>query len=166
MAAGCPPPEARETPPAPPPWHDLRPGTPDVSAFPRAAWTRALRAALEEAPDALLRGGDPRGLADLREALAAYLARARGVRAEPEQVLVRSGFRQGLSLVCRALARRGRGRVALEDPTVPYHPEVAEAAGATVLDLPLDELGARTDLLAGLRATPPWSRLPTSSRSG
>ena len=43
-------------PPPPPPRHDLRPGHPDVSAFPRAAWTRALRAALEEAPDAVLQG--------------------------------------------------------------------------------------------------------------
>ena len=136
----------------PPPRHDLRPGHPDVSAFPRAAWTCALRAALEGAPDAVLQGNDPRGLPELREALAGYLGRARGVRAEPERVLVCGGFRQGLSLVCRALARRGLGRVALEDPTVPYHPEVAEAAGATVLDLPLDELGARTELLAGLRA--------------
>ena len=41
---------------------DLRPGVPDVGAFPRAAWVSAARRALAVAPDAALGYADPRGL--------------------------------------------------------------------------------------------------------
>ncbi len=54
--------------------YNLRPGTPDVSAFPRAAWLAAARKALASAPGADLSYADPRGLEVLRVALAEYLA--------------------------------------------------------------------------------------------
>ncbi len=60
--------------------------------------------------------GDPRGRRDLREQLAWYLARARGVRADPELVVVCAGFRHGLSLVARALRLEGARAIAMEDP--------------------------------------------------
>jgi GntR family transcriptional regulator/MocR family aminotransferase len=120
---------------------DLLPGRPDVGSFPRNVWLRALRAGLATAPDEIFQREDALGLAVLREALAAYLARARGVRAEPDSVLICGGFRQGLALLCRALVRSGRGRVALEDPTVPHHRDTAEAAGAEVVDIGVDRDG-------------------------
>ena len=58
--------------------YDLRPGSPDVSAFPRAAWLRAARRALNHAPFSALDYGDPGGRPELRRALSDYLARARG----------------------------------------------------------------------------------------
>src|SRR5438128_2390765 len=62
------------------PTHNLMPGTPDVSAFPRSQWLASTRRALSAAPTAALGVGDPRGRPELREALAQYLSRARGVR--------------------------------------------------------------------------------------
>ena len=59
--------------------YDLRPGTPDLALFPRAAWARAQRRALREAPDADLGYPLPAGHPRLRAALAAYLGRVRGV---------------------------------------------------------------------------------------
>src|SRR3712207_7434299 len=56
---------------------------PDLSLFPRAAWHAALGRALKTLPDVALGYGDPRGYGPLREALAAYLGRARGVVADP-----------------------------------------------------------------------------------
>src|SRR5215218_11423553 len=56
--------------------YDLRAGSPDVAAFPRAAWAAALRRVLRDAPDEALRLGDPRGRVELRAELAAYLGRA------------------------------------------------------------------------------------------
>src|SRR5919206_299150 len=44
-----------------PPRYDFFPGAPDLSAFPRAAWARAVRDALRETPDHSLNYGDPRG---------------------------------------------------------------------------------------------------------
>jgi GntR family transcriptional regulator/MocR family aminotransferase len=42
------------------PVYDLRPGRPDVSAFPRAEWLRAVRRAVTSAPDEAFGFGDPR----------------------------------------------------------------------------------------------------------
>ncbi|HWT90054.1 MAG TPA: PLP-dependent aminotransferase family protein, partial [Solirubrobacterales bacterium] len=92
------------------------PGLPDLAAFPRDRWLRSLRAAWRQAPIDAVGYPDPRGVPALRQSLADYLGRVRGVAAEPEQMLICSGFSQGFSLLCRWLAERGVERVALEDP--------------------------------------------------
>src|SRR5688572_18251954 len=46
---------------------DFRPGRPDVSQFPRAAWLRSLRRALDEADNEHLGYPDRRGMPPLRE---------------------------------------------------------------------------------------------------
>jgi GntR family transcriptional regulator/MocR family aminotransferase len=122
----------------------LQPGLPDVSAFPRSAWVGALRRGLASAPDAVLRPGDPRGQLELRTALARYLGRARGVLADPERIVVCSGFTEGLALLCRTL--RGTGALAMEDPCLPDHRAIAHAAGMRVAPLAVDEAGARPDV--------------------
>src|SRR5207244_2622427 len=88
--------------PAEPP-HDFRPGTPDLSAFPRAAWGAAVRRVLRDAPDRAFGYGDPCGVPELRAALAGYVGRARGVRASPAQVVVCSGWAQALTLLAAVL---------------------------------------------------------------
>jgi GntR family transcriptional regulator / MocR family aminotransferase len=95
---------------------DLSPGLPDLSAFPRAAWARAERAALTGLASSELGYGDPRGLPALREALAGWLARTRGLRAHPDEILVVNGVSQGLMLLARALTTRGVDRIGFEDP--------------------------------------------------
>ena len=132
----------------PPPRHDLRPGSPDVASFPASAWLRATRRALAAAPSAAFDYGDPRGSAQLRTALAEYLGRARGVVADPERIVVTSGYVQGLALLVAVAGPV----VAMEDPGLPFHREVVRRNGGRVVALPTDELGARTDLL-GTRVT-------------
>ncbi len=134
------------------PRYSFHPGLPDLTAFPHAAWASALRRGLRQAPAASLGYGDPRGRPELREALAAYLGRARGAVADPELVVVCAGFRHGLSLLSRALRARGGGRVAMEDPCLETHREVAAAAGLRVVPLAVDAHGARTDLLGATGA--------------
>lgn len=95
---------------------DLSPGVPDLSAFPRAAWGRAERAALATASSAELGYGDPRGVLALRTALAGWLAHTRGIRADPDEILVVNGVAQGLVLVARLLTDRGVASVGFEDP--------------------------------------------------
>src|SRR5579859_4546628 len=98
------------------PLYDLDPGQPDLTAFPGELWLRRLRGVLRAAPYERLGAGDPRGTAELRNALMAYLGRACGAAPEPEHTLVCSGFVRGLALVCRTLADRGVERVAIEEP--------------------------------------------------
>jgi GntR family transcriptional regulator/MocR family aminotransferase len=136
--------------PAAAPRYDLRPGSPDVSTFPTAAWLRSTRRALARAPVAAYDYGDPRGRPELRAALAEYLGRARGVLADPDRVVVTSGYVQALSLLATVVGRRGA--IAMEDPGLPLHREVVRRAGARVVPVPVDERGARTDLLSTLAA--------------
>jgi GntR family transcriptional regulator/MocR family aminotransferase len=127
---------------------DLRAGVPDASGFPRAAWARAARRAVAGAPADLLGYGDPRGAGPLREALATYLARARGVRADPGRVLVAGGFTELLSLTCHALRARGARRLAVEGYGHALHREVARAAGLDVVPVPVDAGGIDVGALA------------------
>ncbi|MEU3506802.1 PLP-dependent aminotransferase family protein [Streptomyces longwoodensis] len=144
-------------PPAPPPHprapgrptHSLDAGTPDLAAFPRAEWLRAARRALNAAPNDALGYGDPRGRAELRTALAAYLSRARGVRADPEHIVVCSGFAHGLRLLGEALHARGARTVAVESYGLPPHWSLLERAGLRTAPLPFDAHGTRTEDLDG-----------------
>jgi GntR family transcriptional regulator/MocR family aminotransferase len=95
---------------------DFHPGLPDVGLFPRPAWLRATRRALQRMPESDLGYVDPRGLLPLRDALAGYLGRVRGVSATPDQVLVCNGFAHGLGLVVQALVDSGLDLVAVEHP--------------------------------------------------
>lgn len=95
---------------------DLSPGIPDLSAFPRTAWLRAERAVLDGITASDLGYGDPGGAPWLRAELAGWLARTRGVRAEPDDVIVVGGVAQALALLAQTLHAAGRSRVAVEDP--------------------------------------------------
>jgi GntR family transcriptional regulator/MocR family aminotransferase len=127
------------------PRHDLRPGSPDVSAFPRSAWLRAARRALNRAPFDALDYADPLGRPELRAALADYLARARGVRASPDRVVVCSGFAQAFWLLCRALRAGGAGTLGIEEYGLPTVPATAIDCGLALRTLPVDGQGAALD---------------------
>jgi GntR family transcriptional regulator / MocR family aminotransferase len=124
------------------PRYDLHPGVPDLSAFPRREWLAATRRALASFPDRLLTYPDPRGLAPLREALAGYLARARGVGADPDRIVVCGGFRHGLAVLARVLGARGARAVAVESYCLPEHNVVLTHAGLRLVPLPTDAHGA------------------------
>jgi len=125
-----------------PPRFDFRPGGPDVSLFPRAAWLASLRRALRDAPDARLDYGDPRGAPELRGALARYLGRVRGVACAAERVVVTSGMAQGMAIFGRALlADGGRRRIGVEDPSsAPGRAQLA-ATGLEIVPVPVDADG-------------------------
>ncbi|MFI6602171.1 PLP-dependent aminotransferase family protein [Nonomuraea sp. NPDC050536] len=126
------------------PLHDLRPGCPDVSAFPARAWLAATRRVL--GGHAVGRG-DPQGTLELRTALCDYLGRTRGVRATPAQVVVTSGYHQGLVLLSGVLSSSGVGVAAFEDPGHSVYRDAVRRAGLTVVPLPVDARGARIEEL-------------------
>ena len=130
---------------------DLSPGVPDLSAFPRAAWLRAERAVLATAGAAELGYGDPRGSARLRTELAAWLARTRGLRATPQEVVVVAGVAQSLALFAQLLRARGETAIAMEDPGSRGARDALAHWGLAVLPVPVDDDGVR---VAELAATP------------
>ncbi|WP_436771295.1 PLP-dependent aminotransferase family protein [Yinghuangia sp. YIM S09857] len=127
---------------------DLRPGRPDLSSFPRTLWASAVRRALAAAPDHAWDYGDPTGQPRLRAALAAYTARTRGVRADPDAIVVTSGFSHALAVLGRALHSTGIRHAATEDPGLARHRDLLRAAGLHVAPVPVDDAGADPDHLA------------------
>ncbi|MGO9083296.1 MAG: aminotransferase class I/II-fold pyridoxal phosphate-dependent enzyme, partial [Streptosporangiaceae bacterium] len=85
--------------------------------------------------------GDPRGIPVLRQALAGYLGRARGVLARPDQIVVCAGYAHALGLLTAVLAARGATELAFEDPSLWRHRDVAVRAGLAVRGVPVDDRG-------------------------
>ncbi|MFD6707424.1 PLP-dependent aminotransferase family protein, partial [Streptomyces roseolus] len=127
-----------------------RSGTPDLASFPRAAWLKAYRRALTAAPNEAFGYGDPRGRQELRTVLAEYLARARGVHARPERIVICSGFAHGLMLIGRALRGRGARAVGVESYGLGPHAGLLRDAGLATPPLPFDERGTRVEELTSL----------------
>jgi GntR family transcriptional regulator/MocR family aminotransferase len=126
---------------------DLRSGLPDLSAFPRREWLAATRQVMQTAPSTVFGYGDPAGSADLREALAEYLGRVRGVVTTADRVFVCAGYTHALRLICQALRVRGAGSIAFEDPAEPSYCRLAAETGLAVSRVPVDGDGLVVDHL-------------------
>ncbi|MGW3185181.1 MocR-like pyridoxine biosynthesis transcription factor PdxR [Kitasatospora sp. NPDC001119] len=145
--------------------YDLMSGRPDLSLFPRTVWLAAARRALATAPHEALDYGSPLA-GDLRQALTHYLARVRGVRTDPDHLLVCTGVTQGLGLLCAALRERGARTLAVEEYGLPPQHAVARAAGLATAPVPLDADGALVDRLdprAGAVLLTPAHQFPTGA---
>jgi GntR family transcriptional regulator / MocR family aminotransferase len=134
-----------DEPPARQPRYDLTPTTPDVTLFPMRQWLAALKHAAANAPARALDYGEPRGDAGLRETLADHLGRTRGVVADPAGIVIVQGTAQGLDILLRVLARRGRRRVAVEDPSLNGQHDRIQALGLEVVGCPVDRQGILVD---------------------
>jgi GntR family transcriptional regulator/MocR family aminotransferase len=119
---------------------DLTPGLPDLAAFPRAAWLRAERSVLGDLSASDLGYGEAHGTPALRLAVANWLARNRGIRVDPDEVIIVAGVAQALGLLAQILRASGIREIAVEDP---------------------GSLGARQHLHSFQVATPP---VPVDSR--
>jgi GntR family transcriptional regulator/MocR family aminotransferase len=147
-------PRPATSPAAPSPRYDFRPGRGDLSSFPRRQWAASLRRALQEASEADLDYGDPRGLAVLRQALAGYIGRARGFAVDPDHVVVCSGWVQGFGLIAEALRDAGIERVAVEDPSMARNPATLRRFGLGVVTMPVDSHGADPSTLVRRGSVP------------
>jgi GntR family transcriptional regulator / MocR family aminotransferase len=149
----------------PPARFDFRAESADRRAFPRRVWLAAARRAMVAAPDADLGYGTWAGAPALRSALASYLGRARGVVAEPEQVVVTAGITQAVALLAAVLRRRRARSIVVEDPGFEPHATILERAGLTLAPVAVDECGLRTDALPAAAAAlvTPAHQMPTGA---
>ncbi len=122
------------------PTHNLLPGNPDVAEFPRNEWAAATRRALTNAPTEALRMGDPRGRPELRDALAEYLARVRGVRTSPDSIVICAGVRHAVELMGRVFGTRRP--IAVEAYGLFVFRDALDAMGIATVPIGLDDHGA------------------------
>lgn len=121
--------------------YDLRPHLPEAGQFPRHAWLRSLRHAVTTAGNADFTYSDSRGLEQLRTEVSAYLGRARGIAAEPDQIIITAGCTHSLNLVFHLLARKGACGIGLENPSDVLIHKIAERSGLMPIGISLDDDG-------------------------
>jgi len=136
---------------------DFRSGVPDLASFPRSDWVWAMREACREVATADLDYGDPRGSRALREVLSGYLRRVRAAAVVPDDLIICTGFAQGLNLVLEVLSQLGVRRVAFEEPgygddDTSTSVRSAALAGAPAVRVPVDDLGIDVATLAASEA--------------
>lgn len=108
--------------------------------FPYDIWRRLLNRYLSTDDSMLSRYGSTAGFEPLRQAIAEYLARQRGVLCKPEQVVVVNGGQQALDILTRLFLNPG-DEVLVESPGYPDAWELFRMNGARLHPLPVDEHG-------------------------
>jgi GntR family transcriptional regulator/MocR family aminotransferase len=129
--------------------HDLRPAIPDLTMFPRKAWLKALRRAIDQMPASAFGYDGRHGTLKLRRVLADYLGRVRGVIADADRVVITSGFAEARALVALVLRARGVRRLGVEDPSYSAWQSV-DRAGLRRVPVAVDDEGLTVDQLDAL----------------
>ena len=133
-----------ETAPLPPAEETVRPD------FPFSVLARTMRRVLSEQAESLMERCPNQGTAALRQSIARYLGRSRGIRVSPEQIWIGAGAEYLYGLIVQAL---GRERIyAAEDPSYEKIRRVYTAHGAVCRLLPLGPDGIRSEALASTDA--------------
>jgi GntR family transcriptional regulator/MocR family aminotransferase len=144
---------------------DLTPGVPDLAAFPRAAWLKAERAVLTDMSASAFGYGHPAGTPELRLAVANWIARYRGITADPANIVIVAGVSQALSLISQVLHADDIHEIAVEDPGSLGSRLHLQAWGMHTPPIRVDSEGLRVDDLhaSGARAvvTTPAHQFPT-----
>jgi len=135
--------------------YNLQYGQPMTNPALTTAWRRELaKAAAYTQPNY----PDSQGRLDLRTAVCDYLARRRGVQAEPDDVLIVSGTQEAVSLSAQVLLNPG-DRVVLEDPHYTALWRIFTAHGAQIDLVPVDDDGMEVERLPAGRRPAPAPRL-------
>jgi GntR family transcriptional regulator/MocR family aminotransferase len=87
-----------------------------------------------------LQYGDPRGGRELRTAIADHLLSARGLRCDPDQIMLASGTQHALRIVLSAILKPG-DQIWCEDPGYPAARKAIEHCGLRPVSVPVDASG-------------------------
>ena len=127
----------------------FRTGRPDLRQFPKSQWLQAMRRSAERLPAEDFNYTGPQGLGTLREELAGWLYRSRGLAAAARDIFITAGATHALSLACDTLDL-GHRRVLMEDPCHSGMLETFRARRCEIIPVPADDHGLQTDGLRGL----------------
>jgi GntR family transcriptional regulator/MocR family aminotransferase len=140
-------------------------GRPDPRLFPAGRWSAHIRGALGHLGASLADEhvhGDPL----LRQAIARWLSRSRGIGVNPDQIILANDRQHALHIVARLLLRPG-GRAAIESPCDPRTELLIAGSDVAVVRVPVDGDGILTDRLpagpAALALVTPEHQRPTGA---
>ncbi len=116
-----------------------------LNTFPYSLYFKTVRSVITQYGEELLHRSPNEGCTILRNSIASYLLRYRGVFAQPEQIIIGSGAEHLYGTVVRLL---GSDRIyGIEDPSYHQIQKVYEGTGAICELLKMDENGIKTELL-------------------
>ncbi len=118
----------------------FRPGVPALDLFPVKLWMKYLSDATLTGARRHLSYGDVIGNPALRRAIAKHLTDARGMRVDPDEIIITSGAQQAFVLISFVLLTHG-DTVWYEDPGHIAGRDVMQIMGANVAPVPIDDEG-------------------------
>ena len=123
----------------------------DTGNVPEAAGlSRIIRRILTEQPDIMLRKPPHEGCAVLRNAIAAYLGRYRGMRAQPENIIIGSGAEYLYGMLVQLFGRRVI--FGIESPSYEKIESVYRVSGVMVEHLTMGRDGITSEALSETNA--------------
>ncbi len=138
------------------------------TGLPFETYSRAMRSALNTWGGRVMEKSPNRGCAELREAIAEYLAAQRAMPVSPAQIVVGSGAEHLYSMIVRMLGTERP--YALEDPSYEAIRLVYESSGAVCRMLPMSPEGIYSSALAETDAAvlhvTPFHSWPTGVTAG
>lgn len=118
----------------------FRLGTPALDLFPYHLWAQLMTRHARHSLPAQSDYQESAGYRPLREAIASHIAVTRGVRCQPDQIVITSGAQAALDLAVRLLVDRDDA-VWMEDPGYPGAWVAFEGAGAHITPVPVETDG-------------------------
>jgi GntR family transcriptional regulator/MocR family aminotransferase len=128
------------------PTRAFRANLPALDLFPTELWTKIAMRRLRRISRQDLMGCDALGYVPLREAVADYLGKSRGVKCGVEQLMIVSGVQEAIDLAARVILNAG-DVVSVEDPGYPGAELAFRACGARVCSAKVDNEGVDVRLL-------------------
>lgn len=125
---------------------DFCSGIPALELFPRKDWTKLYLEVCNSLSTEAYGYCGPSGVWELREAIAQYLFRSRGISGNPRRIMITSGSTQGLSLISNLLQKDNK-KVLVENPSHPGLLKVITSTGCVLEAIPADNQGLNTDVL-------------------
>lgn len=139
-------------------------GRVDARQFPAKIWRRLIAENLLAIPTRLAEYAPPAGAAPLREAIAEHLITAKGIVAQPDQIVITAGAQDAMNIIARLVVDRGT-RVGVESPGYASAVALFRSYGATVLPLSVDAEGVTASTILSARPrliyTTPSHQFPT-----
>ncbi|MFP4015417.1 MAG: PLP-dependent aminotransferase family protein [Halanaerobiales bacterium] len=121
-------------------------GIPDFELFPGKQWSNYLKMAVEDSPSVIFDYGDIMGDYELKKVLTEYLFRVKGIRCNPDQIIIVSGSAQGFLLISRVFEDKYNS-ICVEEPTVNFIKTIFKNLYYDINPVNVDQNGMQIDEL-------------------
>ncbi len=126
--------------PQPKIWADFISNSTSAENFPFAAWTKLMRKTMSDDSEKLMVRSPSQGIPELRCAIAAHLYQFRGMKVDPDNIIVGAGTEYLYGLIIQLLGRNRK--YAVEDPGYQSIARIYKANDVNCVHIPMDERGA------------------------